>query len=117
MTYDLHDDLFGRHVVFAGDPVDIDMPYGELDSVRPKFDSVAAAILYYWSLGSSQDEDCGDAQYGNGWHALFRSERAVLHTDNSGFVTAWRLPDDADTTECWARIEAGAVYEGGPDDE
>jgi hypothetical protein len=85
------------------------------DDVRPKFDSVAAAILWQWSLDSGQNEDCGDAQYGNGWHALFRDERAILHTGNSGFVSAWRVDPDKDLDAEWAEIEAGAVTEDGPD--
>lgn len=87
------------------------LPYEPGDTVRPKFDSVAAAIMWHWSLDSGQDEDCGDAQYGNGWHALFRSERAILHTGNSGFVTGWRIDDNADIDDTWAEIESGAVYE------
>lgn len=109
--YTLHDGLFARHIVHPGDPVTQDMPYEPYDSVREKFDSVAAAIMWDWSLGSGQDDDCGDAQYGNGWHALFRDERAILHTDNSGFVSAWRLEDGADIDVQWAEIEKGAVYE------
>ncbi len=75
-----------------------------------KFSSAAAELLWSWSLDSSQDEDCGDAQLGNGWHALFRSERAVLHTGNSGFVSAWRIEDGADVDAYWAEIEKGARY-------
>jgi hypothetical protein len=111
--YELSDKLFGRSVVMLGDPVPEGWPYGEYDDVRPKFDSVAAAIMWTWSMNSSQDADCGDAQFGNGWHALFRSERAVLRTGNSGFVSAWRIEDGRDVDECWAEIERGAVY---PDD-
>lgn len=109
----LTDEQFQRPVVLDTD-CNFDpsvFPYEPGDNVRPKFDSVAAAILHHWSLNSSQDKESGDAQYGNGWHALFTSERAVLHTDNSGFVTAWRLPDDADINDHWARIETGAVTE------
>lgn len=114
--YELSDELFGRPVVAEGDPVPEEgFPYEVLDSVRPKFDSVAAAIMWTWSLDSSQDEDCGDAQYGNGWHALFRDERAILHTDNFGFVTAWRIEDGKDVDEVWAEIEKGAVTEDDDD--
>jgi hypothetical protein len=45
---------------------------------------------------------------------LFRDERAILHTDNSGFVSAWRIEDGRDVDEYWEEIEGGAVY---PDDE
>jgi hypothetical protein len=115
MDYEWPDGLFARHVVFEGDPVPSDgFPYEPLDSVRPKFDSVAAAIMHTWTLTSDQDESSGDAQYGNGWHALFRDERAILHTDNSGFVSAWRIEDGRDVDEYWEEIEGGAVY---PDDE
>lgn len=116
--YTLHNDLFARHVVHPGDPLAEGMPYDWYDSVRTKFESVAAAIMHQWSLESFQDESSGDAQYGNGWHALFRDERAVLHTDNSGFVSAWRLEDGTDIDVQWAEIEKGAVYESdGFDDD
>lgn len=112
--YDLPDELFGRTIVHPGDPApDYGWPYTDHDDVRPKFDSVAAAIMHAWSLDSTQDETSGDAQYGNGWHALFRSERAVLHCGNSGFVSAWRIDDGANVDEYWQKIEEGAVY---PDD-
>lgn len=90
---------------------DLRSGYTHGDDVRPKFGSVAALILWQWSLNSDQDDDCGDAQYGNGWHALFRSERAILHTGNSGFVSAWRIDDGKDIDAVWAEIESGAVYE------
>jgi hypothetical protein len=111
-TYQLTDEMFARHTVAASD-LTFDpsvLPYVEHDDVRPKFDSVAAAIAWTWSLDSGHDEDCGDAQLGNGWHALFRSERTILHTDNSGFVTAWRIEDGKDIDETWAEIEKGARY-------
>lgn len=111
LLYELTDEMFGRSVTAPGDPVPSDgWPYDEHEDVRPKFDSVAAAIMWTWSLDSSQDETSGDAQYGNGWHALFRSERAILHTGNRGFVTAWRIEDGKDVDQVWAEIEAGAVY-------
>lgn len=100
---------FGKATGERGELVD-DCPYEEYDNVRPKFESVGAMILWQWSLDSSQDEDCGDAQRGNGWHALFRSERAVLHTDSAGFVSAWRIEDVKDIDTVWEEIEAGAVY-------
>lgn len=113
--YEWPDELFARHIVNEGDPYGNDgcWSYEPGDSVRPKFDSVAAAIMWTWSLDGAQDADCGDAQYGNGWHALFRDERAILHTGNSGFVTAWRIEDGKNVDAVWAEIEAGAVY---PDD-
>lgn len=109
----LTDELFQRATVLDTDnnwdPTVL--PYESGDTVRPKFDSVAATIMWHWSLDSGQDEDCGESQYGNGWHALFRSERAILHTGNGGFVTGWRIDDRADIDAVWAEIEAGAVYE------
>lgn len=118
----LTQDHFDRTVVTGDDIVFMaseeggsqDIPYEAGERVGPKFDSVAAMMLWQWSLESGQDEDCGDAQYGNGWHALFREERAVLHTGSSGFVTAWRVEDGRDLDQEWAEIEKGAVY---PDDE
>lgn len=113
MEQELSDELFARSIVQEGDPVPSDetWPYEPLDDVKPKFDTVAAAIMWSWSLDSGQDSDAGEAQYGNGWHALFRSERAILHTGNSGFVTAWRIEDGKDVDEAWQEIEKGAVYE------
>lgn len=115
MEQTLKDELFGRSVITGADIAMCaedghDLPYEAGDRVGPKFDSVAAAIMHVWSLSSFQDEDCGDAQYGNGWHALFRDERAILHTDSVGFVSAWRVEDDRDLDEAWAEIERGAVY-------
>lgn len=114
MAYELSDDMFGRTVVQKGDPFDDMSPYVVGDDVGPKFDNVAAAIMHEWSLVSSQDETSGDAQYGNGWHALFRSERAILQAVSSGACYAWRVPDNANLDAEWERIEAGAVY---PDDQ
>jgi hypothetical protein len=110
--YELSDALFGRSVVCDGDPTGADGCWAYLpgDDVGPKFDSVAAAIMWTWSLDSTQDEDCGDAQLGNGWHALFRDERAILHTGNSGFVSAWRIENGKDVDTVWAEIEQGARY-------
>ena len=108
---ELADELFERSIVHAEDPTPEDWPYQEFDDVRPKFESVAAAIMWTWSLDSSQDGDVGDAQYDNGWHALFRSERAILHTESSGFVSAWRVEDGADLDAVWAEIETNAVTE------
>lgn len=76
----------------------------------PKFDSAAAEILYAWSLESGQDEDCGDADDGYGWYALFRTERAILHTDVRGFVTAWRVPESDNLEDMWYEIDSHAVY-------
>lgn len=113
--YELSDELFGRSIVAEGDLLAHEaLSYDPYDSVKPKFDSVAAAIMWSWSLDSAQDEQSGDAQYGNGWHALFRSERAVLHTESSGFVSAWRIEDGRDVDAYWEEIEKGAVY---PDDD
>lgn len=114
MKYEIPDGMFARHYVDENDHLLVEdslWPYEAGDSVKPKFDSVGAAVMWSWSLGSSQDEECGDAQLGNGWHALFRSERAILHTGNSGFVSAWRIPDTADVDTEWEKIEAGARYD------
>lgn len=120
MDQELTDALFDRSIIAKGDPVPGDemWPYEEFDDVKPKFDSVAAAIMWAWSMDSGQDEDCGDAQLGNGWHALFRDERAILHTDSSGFVSAWRIENGKDVDTEWEEIEKGAVYmDDMPDDD
>lgn len=116
MTFELPDELFGRAEILPGDKLPEDVWYRVGDDVGPKFDNVAAAIMHEWSLYSTQDETSGDAQYGNGWHALFRSERAILQTVNSGAAYSWRVPDNEDIDEVWAKIEAGAVYPDDPDD-
>lgn len=79
----------------------------------PKFSSAAAEILHAWSLDSSQDEESGTSEYGNGWHALFRDSRAILHTNSQGFVSAWMVPDSENLDTVWEEIESGSVY---PDD-
>ena len=79
----------------------------------PKFDSAAAEILYAWSLDSTHDDESGTSDYGNGWHALFRAERVILHTNSQGFVLAWRVPDSENLDAVWEEITSGAVY---PDD-
>ncbi|MBQ6358494.1 MAG: hypothetical protein IJI97_05995 [Clostridia bacterium] len=76
----------------------------------PKFDSAAAEILWDWSLDSGQDENCGDAVDGYGWYALFRPERAILHTDSQGFVSAWRVPESDNLEDMWYEIDSHAVY-------
>lgn len=108
--YELSDELFTRAIVAAGDPVPDDAPYVEYDSVRPKFDSVAAMIMHGWSLDSSHDEESGESGLGNGWHALFRSEHAILHADDFGFVSAWRVQDETNIEAAWEAIEKAAVY-------
>lgn len=119
-SYEITDDMLGRPHISEDDvarfPEEFkNLPYEAYDSTKEKFDTVGALIAHHWTLDSSQDEDCGTVGYGNDWHALFRSERLVLRTSNSGFVTAWRIPDDRDVDEYWSEIEAGAVYE--TDDE
>lgn len=123
MLYEILDDMFSRtevvdddHDTVCGTAQAIDhrqfcpWTYKGGDGVGPKFDSVAAAILWTWSLDSSQDAECGDAQYGNGWSALFRDERAVLNTTASGAVYAWRVGVNEDLDATWSRVESGAVY-------
>lgn len=80
----------------------------------PKFHSAAAEILHDWSLSSSQDEECGNSEFGSGWYALYMKERAILHTDSQGFVSAWRVPESEDLDDIWEKIESEAVY---PDDK
>lgn len=75
-----------------------------------KFSSAAAEIFWMWSLESLQDEDCGNAEFGNGWHALFRDERVILHNSSQGFVSAWQVPESEGLEKAWAKIEAEAVY-------
>lgn len=119
MTATLTDDHYTRTVVIGDDIVmcaadGYDLPYEPGEDVGPKFSSVAAMILWQWSLDSSQDETAGDAQYGNGWNALFRDERAILNASNSGYVCAWQVDEQTDLDEYWSGVEADAVY---PDDD
>jgi len=116
MAYEITDDMFGRSVVTVDDETAAGMewPYAPGESVGTKFDNVGAAVAWHWTLDSGQDEESGDAQYGNGWHALFRDERVIVQTVNSGAVYGWRVPADQDIDAVWAEIESGAVY---PDDD
>lgn len=115
---EIQDEMFGTDVMPAewAEKLAEDMwtPYEPGEEVSPKMDSVAAAILHIWSLDSAQDEESGTSDYGNGWHALFRDERAILHVNSQGFVYAWRVPESDDPDTVWEEIQAGAVY---PDDE
>jgi hypothetical protein len=120
----LSDDHYGRDVITGADIALMasedagshDLPYEAGERVGPKFNSVAALMLWQWSLESGQDDECGDAQYGNGWHALFRDERAVLHADGVGRVSAWTIDAREDLDKAWAGIQRGAVTEDDPDD-
>lgn len=80
-------------------------------SYSPKFSSAAAELLWTQSLDSSQDKECGETQYGNGWHALFRIDRAILHTDSQGFVSAWLYPTVQELEDAWKGAQADAAYE------
>jgi hypothetical protein len=120
VMYTLTDEHFSRDVITSADITlaaddGYDVPYEPGERVGPKFDSVATLFLWSWSLDSGQDEDCGESEYGNGWHALFRSERAVLHTNGQGFVYAWRIEPGKDVDTYWAEIESGAVYADDPE--
>lgn len=112
-TFEITDEMFGREELTAADVAMFMEPVGYEagESVGPKFSSVAAWALWRWSLDSGQDETSGESQYGNGWHALFRDERAVLHENDQAFVNAWRVPEGKDIETEWSQIEAGAVYE------
>lgn len=113
----LTDDHYDREIVKEGDAetAGIEWLYAPGESVGPKFAHVAAAILWQWSLDSLQDEECGDSEYGNGWNALFRDERAILNTNSQGFVYAWRVATDNDLDEYWQMIEAESCYPHGPE--
>jgi len=118
--YEITDDMLSRDVLHADDlkllPEDMRGSatnpggYFELESVTPKYKSVGALIAWVWSLDTGQDEDAGDAQYGNGWNALFRSERLILNEDNDAYLRAYRITEGQDVDEAWAEIEKGAVY-------
>ncbi|QBZ72205.1 hypothetical protein SEA_KRADAL_319 [Streptomyces phage Kradal] len=95
------------------DPADL----VERESLKPKFDSVAAFKLWRFSLVSGQDEDHGNAVDWHRWSALFRnvtdsdsprkSERpaAILHTNSQGFVSAEWYADELAAEEVWASLE------------
>jgi hypothetical protein len=86
------------------------------ESLRPKFDSVAAFKLHQWSLDSGQSEDHGSAIDWHRWSAIFRnvtdsdsshkSEQpaAMLHTNPQGFVTAEWYSDGVGAEEVWASL-------------
>lgn len=75
-----------------------------------KYSSAAAEILDAWSMHSSQDEESGNSDYGNGWHALFREKRAILHVNSQGFVSAWHVEESEDIDAVWKEIESKAVH-------
>jgi len=100
-----------------GHPCPADDGFTRCPGWSAKFSSAAAELLWEWSLSSFQDETCGEAQYGNGWHALFRSVSAILACNSQGFVYASRWNAN-DLDGVWAAAEKGAVYESdGWDDE
>ncbi|MEV1010782.1 hypothetical protein [Streptomyces sp. NPDC049881] len=89
----------------------------------PECGSAAAEILSLWTVHALQDDECGTVNLGNGWHALFRRERAVLR--NIGAVLdidlygdigsqrslcAFRFGSEAELDEAWLRFRAGAAY-------
>lgn len=119
MAYSIEDEMFDRIVIRESDfgegllPEDMRHGYPVGSDTFSKHDSVAALIAWVWSLDGAT-KTSGDAQYGNGWHVLFRDERVILHEGNSGAVTAWRVDAGEDLDEVWGDIEKGAVY---PDDE
>lgn len=87
------------------------------ETLRPKFDSVAAFKLWTWSLDSGQDADHGNAVDWHRWSALFRnvtgsdsphkSEQpaAMLHTTSQGFVSAEWYGDGNAAEADWEALE------------
>lgn len=119
------EDMLSRDVLTAHDLTELpddmrgteDNPggYWAGESVLTKFTSVGALIAWTWSGISDQDADCGNSEFGNGWHARFDSERVFLQTVSGGEVRAWRIADDEDMDAKWAEIEAEACdSEGRP---
>lgn len=109
--------------------VDPDLPVIK-ESLRPKFDSIAAFKLYLWSLDGGQDEETGNAVDWDYWAAIFRDVTqsgssgksmppvAILVTDSQGSVSAnWY--GDGDAAElAWTELEkAYAEFEDGGGDE
>ncbi|MCP9209559.1 hypothetical protein [Streptomyces cucumeris] len=88
----------------------------ERESLKPKYDSVAAFKLHRFSTDFGSDEDHGDAVDWHRWSALFRnvtgsgskhkSEQpaAMLHVDSQGFVTAEWYGDGNAAEEVWASL-------------
>lgn len=113
--FELTDEQFTRHYIAPDDMEahgeSLGGRYYVAESVQPKYNCVAAAIMDSWTSIGSQDADCGTCDLGNGWHALFVGERAILHADSAGFVTAWRLDAGDDIDQEWEKIEAKARYD------
>lgn len=62
------------------------------------------------------DEECGSVQE-NGWHGLFREDKAILHEDTQGFVTVDSYDSDEDMEEAWASIQDDQDEFEGDDEE
>jgi hypothetical protein len=89
----------------------------ERETLKPKFDSVAAFKLWRFSLDSGQDEDHGNAVDWHRWSALFRDvtgegtepvkgqPAAILHTNAQGFVSAEWYADGDKAEKVWADLE------------
>lgn len=99
------------------------------ESLRPKFDSVAAFKLHRWSLDSGHSEEHGNAVDWHRWSAIFRnvtdadsprkSEQpaAILTTDSQGFVSAAWYGDGNAAEADWEALEKEWDDFEGDDDE
>lgn len=95
--YTITDDMLGRPIVTPEDKATFPnwtRYYPEYSSVLPMFGSAGAMFAMMWTLDGGADRECGRADMGNGWSALFE---------------AYRIADDADMETVWAELEAGAV--------
>lgn len=110
--YTITDDMLGRSIVTSEDKAKFPewtRYYPEYSTVLPLFGSTGAMLAMMWTLDDGADRECGRVDMGNGWSALFESDRLILRGDNSGYRWAYRIPDDADMDAVWAELEAGAT--------
>lgn len=112
VMYTITDDMLGRPIVTPEDKATFPnwtRYYPEYSSVLPMFGSAGAMFAMMWTLDGGADRECGRADMGNGWSALFEADRLILRGDDAGYRWAYRIADDADMETVWAELEAGAV--------
>jgi len=71
-----------------------------------KFPSAAAEIVYGWTLGTNQDDSCGNSSEWNWWAAVFKAERLIIQEEGcNGAVYLLSFDTDAELNEAWSSRE------------
>lgn len=79
-----------------------------------KFTNAATEVIYTWTLGSGQSEECGNTDHG-GWYALFRNPDkgehggpmgagVILTAGSSGSCNATRFATTEEMEKEWAGL-------------